>query len=388
MKILIITETLHEGGAELFVLRLARALRAAGEDAEVLCFHRKSENRVMTAMYADIPIKRLSLPLISLIDFGDKLLAKLKVNFTIKYFLIGLIIKKRFVGRYDIFHSNYIQADYCIDSIKRKNSFKHIITIHGDYSAFYDQFIRGELRFWLRLDNKLKRLATGVDRWVIISEEQRQFLRNIMNVPDGKIAKIYNGFEPAAIQDVQITKNNFTIGMVSRGVEKKGWQILIDVFLKLPENTRLILVGGGEYMDQLKAKYVSEKRITFTGFQLDPLQWLVQMHVFVLPTLFPFESLPTVVIEALYCGLPVIATKLGDIENMITDENTDKKAGFVIDFDGKNLDKIQLYERLKYLYDNPEVIYEMKNTAKAAFQKFQMGKSMKSYRQEYKKLLY
>ncbi|MBL0273030.1 MAG: glycosyltransferase [Chitinophagaceae bacterium] len=136
MKILIITETLFEGGAELFVLRLARALRAAGEDAEVLCLHRKSENRVMTAMYADIPIKRLSLPLISLIDFGDKLLAKLKVNFTIKYFLIGLIIKKRFVGRYDIFHSNYIQADYCINSIKWKNSFKHIITIHGDYSAF------------------------------------------------------------------------------------------------------------------------------------------------------------------------------------------------------------------------------------------------------------
>ncbi|MBL0273032.1 MAG: glycosyltransferase family 4 protein [Chitinophagaceae bacterium] len=168
---------------------------------------------------------------------------------------------------------------------------------------------------------------------------------------------------------------------------KKGWQNLIDIFLKLPENTRLILVGGGEYMDQLKAKYVSEKRIFFTGFQPDPLQWMVQMNVFVLPTLFPFESLPTVVIEALYCGLPVIATKLGDIENMITDENTDNKAGFVIDFDGKNLDEKQLYERLKYLYDNPEAIEEMKKTAKSAFRKFEMGQCMKSYRQEYKKIL-
>ncbi|MBL0273031.1 MAG: hypothetical protein IPQ06_08135 [Chitinophagaceae bacterium] len=90
---------------------------------------------------------------------------------------------------------------------------------------FYDQFKRGELRFWLRLDNKLKRLATGVDRWVIISEEQRQFLKNVMNVPDGKVIKIYNGFEPETIRDVQKTKNNFTIGMVSRGVEKKDGKI-------------------------------------------------------------------------------------------------------------------------------------------------------------------
>jgi glycosyltransferase involved in cell wall biosynthesis len=111
------------------------------------------------------------------------------------------------------------------------------------------------------------------------------------------------------------------------------------------------------------------------------------MDVFVLPTYYSGESLPTAVMEALYCGLPVIATNVGDVERMITNESIGKKAGFVIDFDGMNLNKDQLYEKMKYLYDNPEVIQEMRKNAKNAFLKFDMEQCVSAYRNEYQKLL-
>lgn len=388
MKILLVTETLYEGGAELFVLRLARGLIAKGEKVQVLSLNRKCENKKMTAMFADVPVKRITLPFISVIKFTDKVLAKLKIDFVLKYFLLGKVIKRKYSKKYDIVHSNYPQADHCIASINNEKSFRHIVTIHGDYSAIYDQYKKGELRYWQNLDIKLKKLARNINQWVVLSEEQRLFFRDIMKIPANKIIKIYNGYPSTASPVVIPEKANvFTIGMVARGAEKKGWQVLINAFLKMPDNTRLLLVGGSEYMKCLETKYAENNRIIFTGFQKDPLQWMMQMDVFVLPTLYPFESLPSVITEALYCGLPIVATNVGEIERMITDEGTGKKAGFIIDFDGQNLNKDQLYEMMKYLYDNPEVIQEIKKNTKGAFFKFNMDKCVSDYRIEYQKQL-
>ena len=112
------------------------------------------------------------------------------------------------------------------------------------------------------------------------------------------------------------------------------------------------------------------------------------MDVFVLPTLYPYESLPNVITEALYCNLPIVATNVGEIERMITDESTGKKSGFVIDFDGKDLNEAQLYEKLKWLYENPSVRDEMKTTAGVVFLKFSMESCVFAYRQAYRKLLF
>ena len=68
----------------------------------------------------------------------------------------------------------------------------------------------------------------------------------------GRIRKIYNGYTvPAALPTApkiicEIPPNAFVIGMVSRGIREKGWEILIAAFqsLNLPDS-RLLLVGDG-----------------------------------------------------------------------------------------------------------------------------------------------
>lgn len=384
MKVLLITETLYEGGSELFVLRLARGLLAAGIEVQVLSLNKAHENKEMTALFTDVPVKRLSLPFLPFLEFADKVLLKLNIDFSLRYYWQAKQVK-RFAAGYDIIHTHYIQVDHLIASLKNKISFKHIVTVHGDYSKHYNSFQKGELRLWLNLDKKLQLLANSVDQWIVISEEQRLFFAEVMKVPGNKVSMIYNGYKPvSSVPQIEKKDGVFTFGMVARGIEQKGWQLLIDAFLKFPVNTNLLLVGGSEYVDGLKLKYSGESRITFAGFQPDPISWMIQMDVFVLPTYYAGESLPTAVTEALYCGLPVIATNMGEIERMITDDSTGKKAGFVIDFDGKNLNKDQLYERMKSLYDSHEVIQEMKKNAKGAFSKFNMEECIEYYKQVYK----
>ncbi len=386
MKILLVTETLYEGGAELFVLRLARGLIAKGEDVQVLSLNRKSENKEMTDMFEDVPIQRITLPFIALIKFTDKVLAKLKIDFVLKYFLLGGVIKRKYSRKYDIVHSNYLQADHCIASINTKKLFQHVVTIHGDYSAIYDSYKKGELRYWQNLDKKLKKLTTNINQWVVLSEEQRLFFNDIMKVPADRVIKIYNGYPPPVSPVVKPEKAAvFTIGMVARGAEKKGWQILINAFLKMPENTRLLLVGGSEYMEGLKMKYAENNRIIFTGYQADPLQWMMQMDVFVLPTLYPFESLPNVITEALYCGLPIVATNVGEIERMITDDETGKKGGFVIDVSDKIIAVEELNKKLFFLYNHSEELAILAETAKRCSNKFDMSLCVNSYLQVYRK---
>ena len=62
MKILIVSDTLLEGGAEIFSLRLCRSLINKGVDATVLLMNAHYENRKMTSGFADINIKRLQIP--------------------------------------------------------------------------------------------------------------------------------------------------------------------------------------------------------------------------------------------------------------------------------------------------------------------------------------
>jgi len=350
----------------------------AGEQVQVLSLNKQYEDKAMTETFNDVAVRRVSLPFLSLINFADKILRKLHVDFSYRYYWQGKKLR-RIAADYDIIHSHYIQVDHLIATLKKDFAFKHIVTVHGDYSAQYDSYKKGELRFWLNFDKKLEVLAAHVDQWVVVSEEQKRFLGEIMNIPANRVRKIYNGYPAASNRETADNNTVFTVGMVARGTPQKGWQLLINAFLKLPPNTKLLLVGGGKYINELKIKYASEKRIIFTGFQADPIGWMRQMDVFVLPTLYPFESLPNVITEALSCHLPVVATNVGEIEEMITDKSTGQKAGFVIDFDGKTLNEDQLYEKLKYIYGHPEQAKEMRSIAGRAAMKFDMQKCVDSY---------
>ena len=110
-----------------------------------------------------------------------------------------------------------------------------------------------------------------------------------------------------------------TVGRLTR---QKGYEILVDVFQRLlssrGEGTILVIVGNGEEKDALKGQ-VSEVglagSVIFTGPRHDVPSLLSAADGYVLSSLW--EGGPLVVLEAMAAGLPVVATRVGDVENMV-----------------------------------------------------------------------
>lgn len=108
------------------------------------------------------------------------------------------------------------------------------------------------------------------------------------------------------------------VGHVGNFTAAKNHMFLLEVFreiLKKNLESRLLLVGGGEGMNQVKEKAKNmgiQDRIIFTGVRSDVNRLMQAMNVFVFPSLY--EGLPVTMIEAQASGLPCI------ISDHISDE--------------------------------------------------------------------
>lgn len=92
--------------------------------------------------------------------------------------------------------------------------------------------------------------------------------------------------------------------------KQKNLSLLLNAFALIDdEDTHLLIIGEGEELDQLRElsrKLQVNEKVDFTGFIENPYPILSQAKVFVLSS--KWEGFCNVVIEALACGVPVVAT--------------------------------------------------------------------------------
>jgi glycosyltransferase involved in cell wall biosynthesis len=92
---------------------------------------------------------------------------------------------------------------------------------------------------------------------------------------------------------------------------QKNFGLLIEAYAKLVQThkARLLILGEGDKRSELESMVRRLKlnhSVLLPGFVSNPYPYMVRAAVFVLPSLF--EGLPGVLIEALYCGIPIVAT--------------------------------------------------------------------------------
>ncbi len=91
---------------------------------------------------------------------------------------------------------------------------------------------------------------------------------------------------------------------------EKNFALLLEAFALIKDlPVKLFLVGGGELEQELRTltqNLVIENRVIFTGFQNNPYKYIKNSNCFVLSSYT--EGFPNVLLEALACGKPVIAT--------------------------------------------------------------------------------
>ena len=151
----------------------------------------------------------------------------------------------------------------------------------------------------------------------------------------GKIKVIYNGvntksFSPGPPYDEIMNKfdlknKNIVIGAVGRISPEKGLEFLISAMedvIKVYPQAKILIVGEGntQYLLALQAK-VDElnlsSNIIFAGFHEDIPEVLRSIDIFCLPSLT--EGFNRTLLEAMACGLPIVATEVGGNVEIIQD---------------------------------------------------------------------
>jgi L-malate glycosyltransferase len=107
---------------------------------------------------------------------------------------------------------------------------------------------------------------------------------------------------------------------------EKNHSGLVEIFelvlQKVPSAT-LRLVGDGplkKQTEQLARSKGLDKNIVFCGFQADPMQYIRNADVLVLPSII--EGLPGVILEAFYCKIPVVAYDVGGVREIVRNDDT------------------------------------------------------------------
>lgn len=136
----------------------------------------------------------------------------------------------------------------------------------------------------------------------------------------------------------------------SRLIEKKGSGVLLEAVSRCPKEIQFIFVGSGPMEDKLKTAAEKSNNIIFAGrkSQVEAADYYGAADVVVVPSLYQ-EGFARVVIETLSSGRPIIASNLGCLPEMITEQ-----VGFVVD---PTVEK--LAEKITYLYKNDKVMQKL-----------------------------
>ena len=396
-KIVLVTEALTTGGAETFVLRLAEALKTRCCSPTLVVLRGDLVNFPLVQRLArELQVVFVKIPYLRWVMRLDGLLFRVGVKFSFQRWLQAYQLRTYLRKvRPDVVHAHLLTSDLVASRACREFCIPWVSTMHGDYLAFE---VNGGSRAARISDFGMvvHEIEQTVGHMVCITEQQQLQLSRLMPslAETGRISKIYNGYAASdgdSAQDdlpeslSEIPKGAFVIGMVARGIQDKGWDVLIAAFEALVlADTWLVLVGDGEYLQQVRLAN-QNPRIVFCGNVVDPLRYVARFDVACLPSQIPTESLPTVVIEYMYLGKPVIATDVGEIPKML-DAASDAPAGLLIELGETPAMADQMKTALLKLYSDKAERCRLGANAARAVKKFDMDVCVNAYLDIYAKV--
>lgn len=170
---------------------------------------------------------------------------------------------------------------------------------------------------------------------VVPSHVLEGIARDVWHVPRAKLERIPNGiptdrFVPgdavALRNELGIPENALVVGTVAYLREVKNPFLLLETCAALMDDLplHLVIVGEGPLLDPLveRARALNrEDRIHFPGRVSEPIAYYRLMDVFALSS--HSEQMPVAVVEAMACGKPILSTAVGDVRQMVCQENAD-----------------------------------------------------------------
>lgn len=304
-KVLLTNSTDIYGGGEFYVLELARTLQERHHDVLVLC---KPNNLLYKkCLEAGVPAR--------------------SIDFPAQGRLLRHIVRLREVireHRSQIVHTNSNYDRTAGAFAARLTGAVHITNVHSFHSLSHN------------LTHRLRN-TRATDHYIVDGVCVKDLLIQQDGIPSGDISVVYLGVDPDEMRrDENLRKrtrgefgfavNEIVIGNVARLVPFKGHEYLLQAFSEVRRENpmaRLLIVGDGELRERLfdlTRRLGLDQQVVFTGFRDDLQALYPAFDIYAHSSVEGGgETFPFAVLQALAGELPVVATRVGDVAEMVRD---------------------------------------------------------------------
>lgn len=370
MKILYLITKSNFGGAQRYVYDLAVAMKKLGNDVTVGF----GGSGTLATKLTDAGVKTITIPGLErdINPFAD-----LKTFFT----LLDIFAD----NPPDIIHLNSSKMGG-IGALSARcwNAVQHIEGMfYGDRRASRIIFT-GHGWAWNEDRGDLSRFLIGIAHWVTIAlahetiAVSKKTHEQVLTLPFvwHKVSVVHNGIGPMGLlpksqaleeifgnrKDQWQNDTPLVVGTIAELHKNKGLSYAMEGLSQLKKQTTVpfvyVIVGEGEertHLEALATKLELNEVVFFAGYKEDASRLLSAFDIFLLPSIT--EAFPYVILEAGNAGLPVVATSVGGIPEVIDDMNS----GILIQ--SKNPGEIT--RALSHLIEKPERRKEFGDAIKA-----------------------
>ena len=302
----------------------------------------------------------------------------------------------------DIVHTHGVKSGFMGRRAAYKLGVPCILhTFHGHhFHSYYNKFINSIL---LKVERKLGGITTAI---IAISSFQKKELAEIYKIiPVEKIKTISLGVDAKRITDNAINQRNMfrqkyhlaesivAIGIAGRMVPIKNLSMFVHAAYKLKESVQkqlcFFIIGDGMLKKQIEQECIAfnlsysenaddKADVIFTSWIEDIIPAMHAMDIVALTS--ENEGTPLSLIEAQWCGKPVVATNVGGVRDTLIDNET----GFLVEAN----DTDAMISKLKMLIENDALRNTMGiKAALFAAANFSKETEVENYRQLYKNML-
>lgn len=198
--------------------------------------------------------------------------------------------------------------------------------VRAPHIHFEDGFGPEEMTGTLARRDQFRRLALGSATVVVPSTVLEHISRTRWGVQTSRLHLVANGidttaFKPAVEAGRAKDSRIIRVGSVGALRPEKNYPRLIDAVASLGRSdVRLSIVGEGPERPRLvEAAMRAGIDVGLPGSMAEPVAFFRELDIFALSS--DTEQMPITVLEAMSCGLPVVATDVGDIAQMVSEPN-------------------------------------------------------------------
>ena len=240
------------------------------------------------------------------------------------------------------------------------------------------------------------RLAKTISRWsvsgiIAVSQAVKQDIIQRYHYLPEKIEVIYNGvdldkfFKP--VNQLNLTNQNqpiWRLGAIGRLTKQKGFDLLIKALANLPKEIKwqCSIAGIGPQADYLKSlitRFDLSDKVQLVGLQTDVPKFLAGLDLLVAPS--RWEGLGLVILEAGAAGVPVVASQIDGIVEIISHQNN----GYLVEAGSVNQLTKGLTDVLTAVSPDERLTWAM-NLQKTVKENFSIIKTVEQYQNYYERI--